>query len=130
MSGRQAKIINEQADRYGIPFAGAMVDLPAVVRALHDFLAANAKILGLHEDVLALTKRKRTADAELAELNLQAQQGRLIDRSELQEGWSILAHLLRRAGEMLQRDYGPDAEAIIEEALDEADGIIDEMLKE
>src|SRR6478672_11158033 len=39
MSGRQAKVINEQADRYGIPFGGSTIDLKQVVHALHDFLA-------------------------------------------------------------------------------------------
>src|SRR4051794_39812038 len=42
MSGRQAKVINEQADRYGIPFGGAFINLSMVVKALHDFFADNA----------------------------------------------------------------------------------------
>src|SRR3954464_8087314 len=42
MSGRQTKVLQEQADRYGIPFGGATVDLSRVVRCIHDFLAANA----------------------------------------------------------------------------------------
>jgi len=39
MSGRQTKVINEQAARYDIPFGGATIDLPAVVKRFHDFLA-------------------------------------------------------------------------------------------
>src|SRR5678809_527616 len=42
MSGRQTKVINEQADRYGLPFGGPFINLPKFVRAFHDFLAANA----------------------------------------------------------------------------------------
>ena len=34
MSGRQTKVINEQSNRYGIPFGGATIDLPAVVKGL------------------------------------------------------------------------------------------------
>src|SRR3954466_7843060 len=41
-TGRQTKVLQEQASRYGLPFGGATVDLPAVVRALHDFVAENA----------------------------------------------------------------------------------------
>ena len=52
MSGRQAKVINEQAQRYGIPFDGATVDLPLVVRRLHDFFAANAQKLAAEDDPL------------------------------------------------------------------------------
>ena len=45
MSGRQAKVLQEQAVRYGIPFGGATVDLSAVVRLLHDFLRDNGRKL-------------------------------------------------------------------------------------
>src|SRR6186997_2738194 len=50
MSGRQTKVLNEQAARYGIPFGGANINLPAVVRALHDFLADNAYKLARDDD--------------------------------------------------------------------------------
>src|SRR6476619_41505 len=50
MSGRQTKVINEQATRYGIPFGGASIDLPSVVRGLHDFLAENAYKLAREDD--------------------------------------------------------------------------------
>src|SRR5690242_10540213 len=39
MSGRQSKVINEQAERYGLPFGGPTINLSAVVRAWHNFLA-------------------------------------------------------------------------------------------
>ena len=55
MSGRQAKVLIEQADRYNLPFGGATVDLPAVVRALHDFLADNALKLARVDDDPLLT---------------------------------------------------------------------------
>src|SRR4030065_190528 len=42
MSGRQSKVLNEQAARYGIPFGGPTINLPDVARALPDFLAAQA----------------------------------------------------------------------------------------
>ncbi|WP_146512720.1 hypothetical protein, partial [Thalassoglobus neptunius] len=52
MSGRQTKVINEQAERYGIPFGGRTINLPKVVRALHEFLAANARRLLEDDDDL------------------------------------------------------------------------------
>ena len=52
MSGRQTKVLNEQAALYGIPFGGATVDLPKVVRAVHDFLAENAHKLARDDDPL------------------------------------------------------------------------------
>ena len=52
MSGRQTKVINEQATRHGIPFGGATINLRAVVRAFHDFLADNAVKLAREDDAL------------------------------------------------------------------------------
>src|SRR4026207_434341 len=52
MSGRQTKVINEQATRYGLPFGGAQISLPAVVRAFHDFLADNSVKLAREDDAL------------------------------------------------------------------------------
>lgn len=47
MVGRQSEILREQAERYGIPFGEAEIDLPAVVRALHNFPAANGHKLAV-----------------------------------------------------------------------------------
>jgi hypothetical protein len=44
MSGRQTKVLHDQAELYGIPFGGATIDLPAVARRLHDFLAEHAQV--------------------------------------------------------------------------------------
>ena len=65
MSGRVAKTINEQADKYGIPFNGRTVDLPSVVRALHDFLAKNwHKLLDKPEPDAADPSQVCRAEAE------------------------------------------------------------------
>jgi hypothetical protein len=45
MSGRQSKILHEQASRYGLPFAGRVINLEELLRAFHSFLAANARRL-------------------------------------------------------------------------------------
>ena len=52
MDGRQAKVVNEQAITYGIPFNGAVVNLPEVVRGVHDYLARNARRLRESDDDL------------------------------------------------------------------------------
>lgn len=81
MSGRQTKVINEQSSRYGIPFGGRLVDLPAVVRALHNFLAENAVRLARCDqngDSDAL-ERLRRAKAEMAELERDRILGKSVD---------------------------------------------------
>ena len=42
LSGRHARVLIDQAFRYGVPCSGAEVNLGAVLRWFHDFLAKNA----------------------------------------------------------------------------------------
>lgn len=48
--GTKQKVLNEQADRYGIPCGGATVDLAAVAGSLHELLAINKhkRLVGLN----------------------------------------------------------------------------------
>ena len=58
-SGRQNKVLDEQADRYGIPFGSATISLPDVVRALHDFFARHAGKLAAEPDGDASIERQK-----------------------------------------------------------------------
>jgi hypothetical protein len=127
MSGRQAKVINEQALRYGIPFGGATVNLPTVVRALHDFLADNAQKLARDDDLLMqggsspALERYREERAALARLDRLEREGTLVPRDEVREGLGRIAAILRSAGDALHREFGVTAAEILLEALDDAD---------
>ncbi len=126
MSGRQTKVINEQAARYGIPFGGRVINLPEVVRSLHEFLAKNAHRLASGDDQSAgrdnpATIRYRTAAADLLELDLAERKKTLLPRSEVREMLALVANILRGAGDTLQRGFGPEAHAVLEEALDDAE---------
>jgi hypothetical protein len=126
MSGRQAKIINEQALRYDIPFGGATVNLPAVVRALHDFLADNAHKLASDDDVLMqgngspALERYREERAAIARLDRLEREGQLLPRDEVREALGRIAAIVRGAGDTLQRQFGQAAADILLEALDDA----------
>lgn len=128
MSGRQAKIINEQAALYGIPFSGASINLALVVRALHDFLAANGHKL-LKEDAdsgllsgpptealerLRLVKAKREEFAYERDLGM----WRRVD--ETQTALGVMAAILRQGIETLQRQFGPEARETIAASLHDA----------
>jgi hypothetical protein len=126
MSGRQAKVINEQATTYGIPFSGPTVNLPDVVRGFHDFLARNARRLREIDDEMMLgdpdspaLERFREAKANLAELDLQKRKGELVPRDEIREGLGRFAARIRGAGDLLERQFGPEAAEILREALDD-----------
>jgi hypothetical protein len=131
MSGRQTKVINEQADRYGIPFGGPTVNLSSVVRAFHDFLADNAVKLARDEDPLMqgagspALERYREERAAIARLDRLEREGKLLPRDEVREAMGRVASVLRSAGDALQRQFGPSAVEILYEALDDANREID-----
>jgi hypothetical protein len=136
MSGRQTKVINEQAERYGLPFGGATISLPAVVRALHDFLADNAAKLAHEDDPLLLggsspaLERYREERAKLARLDRLDRERQLLPRDEVRESWGRMAAILRSAGDTLQRQFGAEAVEILNEALDDCERELDRPLRE
>jgi hypothetical protein len=66
-------------------------------------------------------ERLRLANAELKELELSQRRRDLIPRRQVHQGFGLVASILRRAGEILQKQFGRDAHAVIEEALNDAD---------
>lgn len=135
MSGRQTKVINEQAERYGIPFGGSTINLPAVVRALHDFFADNAAKLAREDDPLLsggsspALERYREERAKLARLDRLERERQLLPRDEVRESWGRMAAILRGAGDALQRQFGSEAVEILNDALDDCEREIDRRLQ-
>jgi len=135
-SGRQAKVINEQAGRYGLPIGGATIDLPTFVKTLHDFLAENArKLAGADDDDPAMAgvaspalERKRQFECRKLELQIEREQGLWIERRIIHDGHSRIGGILRVAGEALLRQFGPQAQKIINDALDNCKREIDRLL--
>jgi hypothetical protein len=126
MSGRHTKLLNEQADRDGLPFGGPTVDLPRLARALHDFLADNAMKLTREDDELmqapasAALERYREERAALARLDRLEREAVLLPRDDARDALGRIAAILRGAGDALQRQFGPAAVEILYEALDDA----------
>jgi len=129
MSGRQAKVLNEQAHRYGLPIGGRTIDLPAFVAALHDFLAANARKLAAGDDddpALAGAsspnlERKRGEDWRMARLRRRILEHSYLPQATVHDLLARLAARIRHAGEALQRQFGPAALTILNDALTDAE---------
>ena len=128
MSGRQHKILDEQAVRYGIPLMGAVVDLPKVITWLHDFLAENGPLLirtvgqenllaGDVQDSPALEKL-REVTFRLKQLELEEKKRNLLRRDQIHEGFSSFAARIRSCGDQLQKKFGPDALEVLNAALE------------
>lgn len=134
MSGRQTKVINEQAQRYGLPFGGPTISLPALARGIHDFLADNAIKLAKDEDELMQVaagnspalEEYRIEKAKLAKLDRLEREGSLLPRDKGREALGRIATILRNAGDALQRQFGAAAIDILHEALDDAQREIDQ----
>lgn len=126
MSGRQTKVLNEQAALYGLPFGGATINLPDVVRSLHDFLAAHAHRLVADEllqgdPASPALERYREERAAIARLDRLEREKTLVRRHDLLDGLGRIAALIRGAGETLQKQFGPEAAQILHEAIDDAE---------
>lgn len=127
MSGRQAKVIYEQAARYGLPIAEKEIDLTRVVRALHDFFAANkyrfvegdGALEG--EDESPGLERYRLAKAEMAELDLASRRRDLVDREALVDMLRRFFDGLRKTSEALRRRFGEEAAGVFERGRREAE---------
>jgi hypothetical protein len=135
-SGRQIKVLNEQAERYGLPIGGPIIDLLLFVKALHDFLAKNArKLAGADDEDATLAgmaspalEKKRQLDCRRLELQLQREQGLWIERKIIHEGHNRIGGIIRVAGEALVRQFGEAAQKILNDALDNCQREIDRLL--
>lgn len=125
-SGRQTKILHEQADAFGFPLRGATIDVPAVVRAVHDWLAEHKHELAairknaaagggqsLKEQLLAeqidlYRGKNQLLERQLAELDRVK-----LDRSEVHALLVRAATMLRAAGERLYKQCGQQAGDIL-----------------
>jgi hypothetical protein len=72
-------------------------------------------------------ERYRLARAKREELQLEELRKRLVDRTDLRKGWALVASQLRQAVENLQRLHGQEAADLVVEALEEADGSVQEI---
>jgi hypothetical protein len=83
------------------------LNLEELLRALHSFLAANA--------------RYRDERAQIARLDRLERERELVSREEARRGFGLVAKVLRNAGQTLGRQFGVEAQIILIDALDEAD---------
>lgn len=132
-SGRQHKVLNDQAAAHGLPVSGETIDLAAVVKWLHEFLAANQyKLLrddAAEDDGTEAGERLKNLRLknELIEIDLAAARGETMPRTQVHDGLAAIAARLRAAGDQLQRRFGAEGLSIMHEALDDADRIVSRL---
>lgn len=137
MSGRQVKVLHDQARRYNLPLEGKTVSLPRVLRAFHDFLADNAAILsaakGLEDPMLgggdsdALEEYRRVRTLQ-ERIRLRDMQGDMIPRAMIHGILIRGAAVLKETGEFLVRQYGEEAGRLFADGIQEMRRVLDSLL--
>lgn len=127
LTGRQSKVLLEQADRHQLPLHGNTVDLAAVLRRFHDILADNRHLIGKaqpsDDDLLEgppsdAQERYRRLRGDLLEIELAERRRQLIPREDVSNIFVQLADILRQAGERLRDHHGHDAADLLNDAIE------------
>lgn len=137
-AGTQTKVLNEQADNYGFPLRGKSIDLPGLVRYLHEFLARNKYRLAAGGDpgesdpllvggTSPALERYRAARADISEDERDERRRLLLPRSAVHEVHLQWAGLLRSAAEKLQKRFGEEAREIMDQALDDCEAALETL---
>lgn len=92
----------------------AWVDARSTMRAISD----DPLLSGADSPAL---ERYRQARADLAEIEVAQRRRVLLVADDMQHGLARMAAILRQAGQTLQRRYGPDAMAVLTDALDDVE---------
>jgi hypothetical protein len=110
LSGRQHKVLLEQATRYSLPLRGETVDLTALVPAFHDFLAVyGRRLVGngdpdlLMEGSSPWLEKYREEKARLARLDRLKREGSLFPREQVLQHLRAITGVLRSTGERMVR---------------------------
>lgn len=138
-SGRQHKVLNDQARLYGLPVGGPTIDLAEVARWLHNLLAEHGrKILAgdAADDVETgetgspALERKREVEYQLRLRDLAERDGTLADTGKLRQGLAAIAGVIRQCGDTLQRQHGADALDVLNDSLADCERAIDALFGE
>jgi hypothetical protein len=120
---RQHKVLDEQAERYGLPVLGDTVDIRAVIKWLHEFLAKQKyRLLADDDDGVGMPASTEVERVQIElikvrtdreRVKLEADLGELVRVSIVRAVLLQLASQLRAAGDRAERDYGRDARDLL-----------------
>ena len=126
MAGRTKFVAEDHGKKHGIPLDGSKIDLFRVIKAFHDFIDRNKKVLDDSKEIgnfaaekakmeIAQVRRK----AELLDLEVLERKRKLVDRKEVVSKLVWVSEKLRSLGERLGKTYGQDAQLAVNEYLEE-----------
>lgn len=140
MSGRQHKILDEQARRYGIPIDGKSIDLYRIANWLHGFIAENGRKLSAaesEEDLLyggdgtsPALEKLRMESYRLKRLDRLERENQLIPREKIHTAMVLFASTIKSLGDDLQHRFGPDALEMLNDRIADAERVIEQTLRD
>jgi hypothetical protein len=114
--------------RYKLPLAAdEPINLGDVFEWLFNILKSGEWVQAEENDAL---ERCRETKAELLKIELATKQGQLVSAEHVRGIHAIIAQILRRCGETLERRHGEDAAEALREALGDAQAHVNEFLSE
>ncbi len=138
-SGRQTKILHDQADLYGLPLRGETIDLVALVARLHEWLAehkhelaivakgeASASSGGGRGDLVAAQAENVRKKNQLLDATIEKKAGELIPRETCHLLLGRLAKILQKSGHTLHK-IDPRAGNVLNLALERFQELIDQF---
>lgn len=122
-SGRSHKVLDEQAERYGLPISGDSIDIRAVCKWLHDFLASNKyRFIDDDPDIAGASspalERCRQLKAEQLQIELDKMRGSVVDVSVVRDCLGQLATQLRAASDRAENLFGIDGRELLTQVID------------
>lgn len=119
-SGRQHKQIEEQAGRHDLPLSGATINLERLAPALHELLTKRDAAGGRQKRADKALELIRREELLLKRMERLAKQRVLLERQSVHDTFQLVAEILRKSGATLLDQFGQDAHALLDEALEES----------
>lgn len=128
-SGRQRTNLLRQAKIWGMPTGERTINIPAMAKWIHDFIAVNAERLlknGKDDDGLLdgpntpWLDRLRRAKTKREEFRHECDKREWIKRDEIHHSMALFAQKLRLGFTKVERRFGKDAQKMIDKALTDA----------
>jgi len=134
-TGRQNTLLYQAAERYGVPIRGPTWNVADVVKWLFEFLAKHGPRIR-REDAAdgdgfgAAREELYKERIQLVRLERRTREGTLIPADLVVEALQLAGTQLRSAALQLQREFGPRAWEIYNEALTAANDVIETLCDE
>lgn len=133
LSGRQHKIVDEQARRYGLPLLGETIDLATVLVRFHDLLRDHGhKLTDELDDATGPSspaiERLREEQYKMARIERREMQGQLLPRALVRRALQVIASQVNSLGEDMQRQFGLDAFRLVTKTVDAIERQLEELI--